>query len=127
LTKKPCGARNLPIDLVPQPFLEDAMVLGTGLFALLLLGAPQEPPIVPPSGGPGSDFIVFMEPVLGDWDWDGGRKYAQCRGPYPKYPSLPNGKQNVLYYAGGEWNTAKFDNLNEANNWISRNCATCSL
>jgi hypothetical protein len=63
---------------VSQPFSEEATVLGTGLLALLLVGAPQEPPIAPPGGGPGSGFIVFMEPVLGDWDGGGNEKYTRA-------------------------------------------------
>jgi hypothetical protein len=104
-------------------FLEEAMVLGISL-ALFLLPGGAAATATPPDGPPLAEHDI---PISDDPGGGGGGKYAQCLGPYPKYPSLPNGKQNVLYYAGGVWHTAKFDNLEEANGWIGRSCATCSL
>jgi hypothetical protein len=75
------------------------MVLGTGLFALLLVGAPQEPPIVPPSGSPGSGFSVFIGPVLGDGAGD--EIYTDCEGPYED--RITDRTWLVEYKVNGSW------------------------
>jgi hypothetical protein len=63
--------------------------------------------------------------VLDDWDMgEWGGKYAQCCGPYKKYPSSQ--KHYVLYFTGGGWDTANFNSFIDARNWIGRNCARCS-
>ena len=103
------------------------MILGGAVSLLLLLGGPQAPPEDRPTSGGG--YLAEYPIEIGDpWDMGGGGgKYAKCYGPYPKYPNVSNGKHYVLYYAGGEWNTANFQNLTAANDWIANRCARCSL
>jgi hypothetical protein len=111
-------------------FGKEAMVLGTGLFALLLIGAPQEPPRVapPPDDGMGTDFIVFKESLLDDWDLDGVgggsggvKKYWKCR---IENNISPAGKSVVHWTRKSDGVTDKTKHMSkqETVKWKNDNC-----
>jgi hypothetical protein len=97
------------------------MILGTGIFSLLLLLLPAAPePAAAPPDGPPAEYPIFE---LDEWGGSGvGNKYDECTGP--KEDGMLPGKQYYAWYkTNGYWRASPYYSTREgACEWMNQNC-----